>query len=68
MEEKCKICGCTTEDNYTVVVKQKDKELGTYVVCEKCLEYNCLIDRKPDGFHEKFEETFGNPYIGSDFI
>lgn len=68
MKKECKICGRATDDNLTVVVKQGDKEIGTYDVCEKCLEHNCLIDPKPDDFHEKFEKTFGTPYLGSDFI
>ena len=68
MRKECKVCGRTTEDNCTVDVKKNGKKVATYDVCEKCLEHNCLIERKPEDFQEKFEETFGNSYIGSDFI
>ena len=67
-ERKCKICGHAVKGNYTVIVKQNNKKIGTYNVCEMCLEHNCLINPNLDESQEKFEETFGNPYIGSDFI
>ena len=72
--KKCKICGCESESNYTVTVKQANKEVGTYTVCGNCLEHNCLIDSKPVNsdeevnFDKEFERLFGNPFLGSDFI
>lgn len=74
MRKKCKICGriLTAEDNYTITVKQNNKEIGAYDVCVECLECNCLVDSRTsdlqDDLQVTFEEIFGNPYIGSDFI
>lgn len=68
MKKECKICGHKSEDTYTVTIKRDGKEIGTYDVCERCLEHNCLIEPKSNNFDEEFEKIFGNPYLGSDFI
>ena len=68
MRKECRICGHAAKDGYTVTIKQGKIEIGEYTVCGECLEHNCLIESKSDDFQERFEETFGNPYLGSDFI
>lgn len=68
MKNKCRICGRTTEDDYTVVIIHEGAEIGTHNACGRCLESNHLVTSNSENFQKEFEETFGNSYIGSDFI
>lgn len=72
MEKRCKICGRMTANAYTVIVKHEDKELGTYDACENCLKCMGLVEVERidalSDFEDDFKETFGNAYLGSDFI
>ena len=74
MEEKrCSMCGCmeTEENTYTIILKKGDKEVGTYNGCAQCMKSRFgLIETEvcQDTFEDDFEDTFGNPYLGSDFL